>query len=569
MKDASDLLKVLQRIATTLAAERDLGVAIQVIADGGLELTGAQFAAFFRNTTHEGETFMLYSLAGASPQAFAHFPMPRNTQVFAPTFDGEEVVRSSDITQDPRYGKSAPYHGLPPGHLPVRSYLAVPVKTLTNRIIGSIILGHQEPDVFDQRAEDLAVALAAHAAMAIDNAELNAALKRELAALQSAQIINRRMAGIVESSEDAIISKDLDGTIRTWNPGAERIFGYSAAEAIGQSITMLFPPGHMDEERAIIERIRQGQRVQHYETRRQRKDGSLVEISLSISPVRDVKGDIVGAAKIARDISMRKQQEEELRAANDELERIRYELERRVEERTASLREAVSQVEEFSYTVSHDLRAPLRAMNVHCDVLLTEYRELFEAEPEALRSLQRIWENSARLDQMIRDVLAFGRVARDEVTLGPVDLDLVVRDTISHFPQLQAPSARVESDLLGVVIGHGPSLSQVISNLLTNAVKFVPPNVIPQVRLRKERNGDWVRIWVEDNGIGIDPRHQHRLFTMFERIHPKLPYEGTGVGLAIVRRAMERMGGSVGVVSDGQNGSRFWIELQPGEGVTK
>jgi signal transduction histidine kinase len=234
-------------------------------------------------------------------------------------------------------------------------------------------------------------------------------------------------------------------------------------------------------------------------------------------------------------------------------------LERLVDERTASLREAVQQMEEFSYTISHDLRAPLRAMQVYSQALLEDFAEALPAD--GVRYVKRLAENSARLDKMILDVLSFSRIARGNHTMEPVALDKLVRDIVQHYPEMQPPEAELMISELSDVIGHEPSLTQVISNLLGNAVKFVPNGVKPQVKVWTENGGSHVKMFVQDNGIGIAPEYQHRLFNMFERIHPELHYEGTGVGLAIVRKAVERMGGKFGVESSPGTGSKFWIQL--------
>jgi signal transduction histidine kinase len=176
--------------------------------------------------------------------------------------------------------------------------------------------------------------------------------------------------------------------------------------------------------------------------------------------------------------------------------------------------------------------------------------------------LKRIATNANRLDKMILDVLTFSRLARVEFRLETVVVDKLVRQIVEQYPGMQSPQAHVTIDALPDVIGHEPSLTQALSNLLNNAVKFVPANVTPRIRVWGERNNGHVRLWISDNGIGVDPQYQRRLFNMFERVHPNLKYDGTGVGLAIVRKAVERMGGRVGVESDGVNGSNFWIEVR-------
>jgi len=235
-------------------------------------------------------------------------------------------------------------------------------------------------------------------------------------------------------------------------------------------------------------------------------------------------------------------------------------LERLVDERTASLREAIAQMEEFSYSVSHDLRAPVRAMQGYARAVLEDHGA--QLDDSGRDYLERIVRSGARMDRLIQDILIYSRLSRREIQLQPVSLSKLLREILLQYPQMQAPQAEIELvEPLHDVLAHEPSLSQAVSNLLSNAVKFVLPGQTARVRLAAERRGEWVRFWVEDNGIGIRPEYQHRLFGMFERIHPERKYEGTGIGLAIVRKAVERMGGRVGVVSDGTTGSRFWLEL--------
>jgi PAS domain S-box-containing protein len=382
---------------------------------------------------------------------------------------------------------------------------------------------------------------------------------RDVSEQRRAEDASRHLAAIVEGSDDAILSKNLEGVITSWNRGAERIFGYTADEVVGRSIMIIIPPDRQTEETEILRRLRRGERIDHFETVRRRKDGTLLDVSLTISPVRDGTGKLTGASKIARDITERRQAELALKAAQERLARTNDELELRVQQRTASLREAVDQLEEFSYTVSHDLRAPLRGMQVYSQALLEDYGPMLDAE--AQHCLHRIAANASRLDKMVTDVLTFSRISRAELRMERVALDKLVREIVQHYPSMQPPRARIEIARLGDVHGHEPSLTQIISNLLGNAVKFVAPGVIPVVQIWTERTPGCTRLLVRDNGIGINPEHQARLFRMFERVHPDLGYDGMGVGLAIVRKAAARMGGEVGAVSDGTTGTTFWLQL--------
>lgn len=404
------------------------------------------------------------------------------------------------------------------------------------------------------------------AAHAFSEAELHLL---DLLARQASDFLERKrsdqglalLASIVENSDDVIVTKNLDGYITSWNRAAERIFGYKAEEVIGKHISIIIPEDRLDEEPGILARLRRGERIDHFETVRRRKDGTFLDISLTISPVRDPSGQIIGASKIARDIT-------ELKRARAALKRSNEELEHRVKERTSSLEQAIVQMEDFTYSVSHDLRAPARVIHGLAQAALEDHGASMKADLRGL--LERISGSALRMEHLTRDLLDYSRVARAEVKLAPVDLDHLVSEITDEQADLQPHRAEITvRSELGRVLGHEASLSQAVSNLLTNAVKFVAPGVTPKVELWTERRDGVVRLWVKDNGIGIEPRYHDRLFQLFERAHVSSLYEGTGMGLAIVRKAAEKMGGKVGVVSSGSGGSSFWIELAPAPPLTE
>jgi PAS domain S-box-containing protein len=313
-------LEMLNRITKAISSNLNLEDIVQTVTDAATELSGAKFGAFFHNIVDaQGERYLLYTLSGAPRAAFEKLGLPRNTALFEPTFRGTGIIRSDDIRADPRYGKSGPHHGMPKGHLPVVSYLAVPVISKTGEVHGGLLLGHDKPGMFTAEAEDVVAAIAAHAAIAIDNARLFQTAQMEIEQRRRAELGAQRLAAIVESSADAIVSKNLDGIIMSWNDGAERLFGYSEQEVIGKPITIIMPAERHDEEPAILSRIRCGERIQHYETVRRRKDGSLVEISLTVSPIKDASGQVIGASKIARDITERRRAEEQQRLLMSEM----------------------------------------------------------------------------------------------------------------------------------------------------------------------------------------------------------------------------------------------------------
>ena len=254
----------------------------------------------------------------------------------------------------------------------------------------------------------------------------------------------------------------------------------------------------------------------------------------------------------------------DVKRAEEQVRQLNASLEERIRDRTARLTEALQELEAFSYTVAHDLRAPLRAMSQLADILLEDYASrLDEAGQDYVRRISR---SASRMDQMTRDLLEYSRLARAEVVLQPLEVSAIVGEVLLES---EADVARARARVsLGVgtqrVLGNRFLLKEALTNLVGNALKFTRPGVVPEVRVAAVEQGDRVRLWVEDNGIGIDPLHRSRLFRIFERLNPGGPHSGTGIGLAIARKAVERMNGAIGVEGEPGKGSRFWIELPRG-----
>ncbi len=269
-------------------------------------------------------------------------------------------------------------------------------------------------------------------------------------------------------------------------------------------------------------------------------------------------------AQLQVEIAERRVAETSLQKANDRLANHEEELERLVAERTEKLRITVGELEEFSYSVSHDMRAPLRAMQSYASFLIDEYST--KLDEQGVQYLQQIMRSAARLDHLIQDVLSYTRVIHAKVPMGPVNLDQLVRDIIETFTDGQPikPEIQIKGNLPKVT-GNEALLGQCVSNLLSNGAKFVSPGTTPQIEVSAEAKGDdSVRVWFKDNGIGIAPENHERIFRLLERIHPATSYEGTGIGLTIVRKAIERMDAQVGFESELGKGSNFWIQLKKG-----
>lgn len=287
-------------------------------------------------------------------------------------------------------------------------------------------------------------------------------------------------------------------------------------------------------------------------------------------PLRDREGRITRWFGTNTDVTALREAQDALRRAQETIQRHADELEGVVAERTAKLQETVHELEAFSYSIAHDMRAPLRSMLGYSDLLLEE--QAGRLDEDGKEFLARIRSSAIRLDQLIQDVLNYSRIVREDLPLSEVDTRALVLELIETYPNLRGVADRIEvQDNLPRVRANPAALTQVLSNLLSNAVKFTRDEETLRVRVRGERvprgesppgaSGSWTRLWVEDNGIGLDPEVQPRLFQMFQRFTRPGLYEGTGIGLAIARKAVERMGGAIGVFSAPGRGSRFWILL--------
>jgi signal transduction histidine kinase len=254
--------------------------------------------------------------------------------------------------------------------------------------------------------------------------------------------------------------------------------------------------------------------------------------------------------------------EQRVDARTAELRQLNLDLEARVDERTAQLREANENLQNFAHTAAHDLRSPLRAIKSFSSIVMSEYAGRLDAEGRSL--LERVVQSADKMQHLLNDLLEYSKVAASELNLDQLSLRDAVRDALALGEgDISANNAAltIESPLPRI-IGHNATVVLLIHNLISNALKFVSPEVRPQIRIWAENRGSHVRLSVQDNGIGIEPKDMGRVFEVFQRLHGKNAYPGTGLGLAIVRKGAERMGGSVGVESQPGKGSRFWIEFQ-------
>jgi PAS domain S-box-containing protein len=369
----------------------------------------------------------------------------------------------------------------------------------------------------------------------------------------SVENLGGRLAAIVDSSDDAIVSKTLDGVITSWNRGAERIFGWTAAEAVGRHITLIIPEERRAEENDVQARIRRGERIDHYDTVRVTKDGRRLDVSLSVSPLRDGSGRIIGASKIARDITERRRME-------DERERLLAAAERAREEAEESNR----MKDHLLAIVSHELRTPLNSILGWARLLQSGRLD----EPARGRAVEVIIRNASTQAQLVEDLLDLSRIVtgRMQLSFEPCDVTTLVADAVDSV----RPAAGAKGITLGTelaadgisILGAPDRLRQVVWNLAMNAIKFTPAG--GRVEVAVTRTDHTADIVVADNGVGIGAEVLPHVFEPFrqEDSSSTRAHGGLGLGLALVKHLVELHGGQVGAESPGKGrGATFTVTI--------
>lgn len=360
------------------------------------------------------------------------------------------------------------------------------------------------------------------------------------------------LSAIVEASDDAIVSKDLSGVVTSWNRGAERIFGYSAAEMIGTPITVLIPSDRQGEEPKILERIRRGERVDHFQTVRVRKNGEHFDVSVTISPIKDATGRIVGASKIARDISVQKEAERALQRAKEWTEAA-----------NKRLQEVDRLKSEFLATMSHELRTPLNSIIGFSGILLQQIPGPLNAEQ--VKQMTMVVNSARHLLSLINDLLDLSRIeaGRTELQWQEVDVAQVIEEVL----KAQEPVAKQKQLTLEKRVGDLPVIEtdrkriyQVLLNLVSNALKFTHEG---GVKVEARQKDGAVIVEVTDTGIGIAPDQLQNLFQAFRQVEgsARRRYEGTGLGLYLCRKLLDLLGGEIRAESEPGKGSRFSVRL--------
>jgi PAS domain S-box-containing protein len=357
------------------------------------------------------------------------------------------------------------------------------------------------------------------------------------------------LAQVVQVSADAIFTEDLQGRVTTWNRAAERLYDLPGEQALGSAVDRLGPPRGSAELDAARASARSGRQVDRFDTLQRRSDGVLLPVSLTVSPLLGADGGVTGLATSVQDIS------ERTRLLAD-LEDARRELERKQEVLLRSNRD----LEQFAYVASHDLSEPLRVITGYVQLLERRYAGVLDERGE--RYVRHVVEGCQRMRDLIDDLLHYSRFLRVERAPQPVDLAALTADVVASLrAQITDAGAEVVVEPLPAVHSDPTALTALVQNLLSNAVKFSRPGAPPHVRVSAGTDGGTVVLRVDDDGIGIAPEFRERVFRMFQRLHVREQYGGTGIGLAVVQKVAEQSGGRVWVEDSPLGGARFSVTL--------
>jgi len=540
-------LEILNATVQKIAGELDSEKLVQAVVDAGTELTGAAFGAFFYNAINrEGEYYMLYALSGVERSAFADFPMPRNTAVFAPTFAGTGIIRSDDITTDPRYGGSAPHRGMPKGHLPLKSYLAVPVVSRSGEVFGGLFFGHPDTGIFDDRAERLAVGIAAHAAIGIDNARLFEATRKlnETLETQVAQRTAERDR-VWQVSQDLLGVASADGVWLAVNPAWTKVLGWETSEFVGRTADWLLHPDDVAATHADIEKLRHGIPTETFENRFRSRSGDYRTLSWMAVPVEGL------FYTVARDVTKERQRERTLAETEEQL-------------RQAQKMEVVGQL---TGGIAHDFNNLLQIVTGNLETVL-------RTAPADAARLRRAADNAMtgamRAATLTQRLLAFSR--RQPLSPRPLDANRLIGSMLEMLRRSLGEPIAVATGLapgLWPVEADPNQLENAILNLAINARDAMPHGgdltIATTNRTLAEGEegipspGDYVLLSIADTGTGMDAATLERVFEPF--FTTKDVGKGTGLGLSMVYGFVKQSGGHVQLLSTPGQGTSVRIYL--------
>ncbi|WP_114782658.1 PAS domain S-box protein [Botryobacter ruber] len=371
---------------------------------------------------------------------------------------------------------------------------------------------------------------------------------RDITEVKEVEEIKNYLATVVKQSNDAIYLHSPDGRIISWNNGAEKIYGFSESEALNMKIWNIVPDFLLNESHDMIERILQGHQIHSLETKRITKFGKIIDVAFSASVLTDSENNLKSIAITERNITLQKKSEQEIKQLNTDLRR-----------NVSQLEVTNKELESFSYSVSHDLRAPLRAINGYANIIYEEYHE--QMDQELLRLLQIIQNNAKKMGTLIDDLLAFSKLGRKQVVKRCIDTTEMVNKALQELENGNGHQVTTKVNNLLPIEGDPTLLYQVFINLISNAIKYSSKKPEPQVEIGSFEKDDEIIYFVRDNGTGFNMDYAHKLFGVFQRLHSDEEFEGTGVGLAIVQRVVVKHGGRVWAEGEVNKGATFYFSL--------
>jgi len=538
------LLDLLEETSKAITSEIQLEKLVQRVTDYATKLSGAQFGAFFYNVEDSDKKLLLYTISGVPKSLFDAFPVPRMTTIFRPTFEGTRIVRYDDVTKEPLFGRNTPFNGMPAGHLPVRSYLAVPVVSpLNHRVLGGLLFGHEEPGVFTEKEESIVKGIALQGAIAMGNARL---FEEKRKAEETAREQNRLISTLTNNTSLGLFLLNAEGICTYMNPAAEKMTGLLLNEVATLPLFNYFSP-HANPDLELNNLLAIQAKIQ----------GEAIFLNKAgvASPVFFTASPIIENNKLSLIVLEVRDTSEEKRILGALREKdilAKEQLEILVKERTSELEKINDELLQFTSIASHDLKEPVRKISIFSHMLKERLQQV--TSENNTRLLDTIIKSSKRMTALIDDLLSFTRLSQSEFNFTTVDLNAVIASVLEDFELLiEEKQAKFFIDHLPPVEGVSLQLGQVFQNLVSNSLKFSDPSRPLEIRIRYEKIDDAsFRIIYSDTGIGFDRQFSERIFNLFQRLHTKESYEGTGIGLSIVKKIISLHKGSVS--ADGTEG---------------
>ena len=538
LREETRMLEALNRIGASLAGVLNMEKLARVVAEAGKEVTGAKFGAFSYRTGNGKGNFELYSTSETPRGMFDRLPTPWDVTRAPPSNSERVTIRIDDVLRDSRCPKIQEGREFEKSKPAVRSYLAVPVVSRTGETVGGLLFGHPTPGAFTRRAQELVAGIAAEAAIAMDNARLYRVITQSEAHFRQ----------LADAMPQIVWTARPDGTMDYYNQRWHEYTGMTPDQPRENAWEVAIHQEDLESCRESWRRAVESGWPFQSECRIKNRDGEYRWHLVRAAPVRNEAGEVTAWFGTSTDINDQKRAEEDMRQLNATLER-------RVSERTAQLESSNKELEAFSYSVSHDLRAPLRSIDAFSQLVREDYED--KLDDQGRQYLSIVSDASRHMAELIDDLLHFSRVTRAQMRRQPVSLSGLAERVLAEFRRLE-PKRRVETVIAPDLKVNGDErlLRIALENLLNNAWKFTSKKPKPKIEVGMETRDGRPVYYVRDNGAGFDMEYAGKLFGAFQRLHSTSEFPGHGIGLATVHRIISRHGG------------RIWAEGRPDEGAT-